>query len=428
MIDRTDAETEIDMRTFVGSVLQGGYILREFIQEGNFGAVYRSEQRFLDVPVRRVAVKLSKRTGFDAETAKDVFADVFMLAQAMDEMTDTEERNHLVHVYDAGILHDMEKRAFVVMEFVQGTSLDYQFRSYKKVPSNILLKWARQICHALKGLHSLVPPVLHRDLKPDNILLGVDQSVRIIDFGLAAKLLSHGYIPGVAGTLSYMAPETSRGESVPASDVYSVGLILYEGLTGTPPFKHLIPPTGMPAALYSDWLYAQKSSIHPTPPSELNNTVEPELDGVILRCLEFKPERRYLHAGELLQALTLKPREAPPDVTALNEGLRLKEAGKNNEAIACLREGLKISSSSKETRFVLSRELGETLLLISEYEEAAAQLVEAWELTQGSAILRTRKERAELLACIEDAYHRDGNEWQSRRYKDLKERELGRGG
>lgn len=230
-----------DMRIFEGKMLQDKYLLESYIAGGNFGAVYKSQQHFLGIPIRRVAVKLSKHTNINLEKSREIFADLFALAEAMDEIMDVEAKKYLPQIYDAGILKE-DGRMFVVMEFVQGTDLAEQFNSLKIIPSNLLLKWVYQICTALAGLHAMVPPCIHRDLKPDNILLGVDKNVRVVDFGLAARLLNKGFVPGVAGAVTYMAPETTRGESTPASDVYCLGVIMYQGLTGHLPFEHLIPP------------------------------------------------------------------------------------------------------------------------------------------------------------------------------------------
>jgi serine/threonine protein kinase len=308
MINQSHTIPSVDLRSFEGKILRESYLLQKYIGEGVFGAVFKSEQSFLGVPARRVAVKLSKHSGISINTARIIFADAFLLAQIMDQMMDAQARSRLVHVYDMGILPEEDHRAFIVMEYIQGTTLTQQFALFRRVPAVLLLKWAQQLCHALADLHRLVPPILHRDLKPDNILLGLDHTLHIVDFGLAARLLHQGYTPGVVGTLSYMAPETTQGESVPASDVYSLGVILYEGLTGQHPFAHLFPPPDLPAWSHCDWLYRQKSTNRLTPPSFLNNTVSATLDTIVLRCLEFHVHRRYQNAGDLLRDLSNEAR------------------------------------------------------------------------------------------------------------------------
>lgn len=424
MSNSSNASSDVDMRSFIGKTLKESYLLQEYIFEGNFGAVYKSAQYFLDVPVRRVAVKISKKININIKIARDIFADAFLLAHAMDEMDDAEARSHLVHVYDVGILRELDNRLFVVMEYIQGTTLAAQFRSYKRVPANLMIKWARQICRAVAGLHDMIPPVLHRDLKPDNILLGIDRTVRVVDFGLAAKLMHHGYVPGVAGTTAYMAPETMKGESIPASDVYSIGTLLYEALTGSHPFGHLVPPIDLPNSLESDWIYNEKEKIKPDSPSKLNNTVTPEMEGLIMRCLEFNASRRYINAGALLRALQQKEKADPADVQALQEGKELMAANDLEGARASLEIGMSKASSSKENRFHLTRKLAEVMDKSEEHAEAVTKLVEAWKLTESGAILRTREKRAQLLEQIVQAYRKIGNEFQAIRYENEIKKEL----
>jgi serine/threonine protein kinase len=411
-----------DLRSFEGRTLGHAYVLRKHLGEGNFGAVFRSEQQFLGVPVRRVAVKLSKHVGMDVETARSVFADAFLLADAMDGMADAESRSHLVHVYDVGLAPDADNRGFLVMEFIEGTTLGAQFKSYKRVPAPLLLKWARQLAVALKGLHALAPPVLHRDLKPDNVLLGLDRSVRVVDFGLAARLMHLGYVPGVAGTTAYMAPETLMGQSVPASDVYSVGLILYEGLTGRLPFSHLIPPHDLPRDLHREWLHDARCTHIVPPPSTLNNTVSAQLDGVILRCLDAQPHARYQTGGDLLEALEAGKPEASAAERALDDGRRLRRSDPRAARVE-LERALSGPAGARDQRVALLMELGETLTDLGEHLAAAGRLGEAWELVRDTAVFRSREERAVLLDRIAAAYTRAGNEYQARRYADLADRE-----
>ncbi len=419
-----DPNASFDMSIFVGKTVGDNYLLDKYLAEGNFGAVYKSQQRFLGENIRRVAVKISKTIDVDITTAKDIFADAFLLAHAMDEMSDAEARSHLVHIYEMGILEDFSHRMFVVMEFIQGTNLADQFHAYKKVPANLLLQWGRQICKAVAGLHTLVPPVLHRDLKPDNILLGIDRSVRVVDFGLAAKMMSHGFVPGVAGTTAYMAPETMKGESFPASDVYSIGIILYEGLTGEHPFKDLVPPVSQPDGLYSDWLYNRKSEVRPSPPSELNNMVSQRLDEVVLRCLEFNPARRFPTAMELMSALKTEKNDDLPGDQALKEGQLLMSQNDLQEAHRCFEEGLSIASNSKEIRFALLLENARALRKLGDHGPAAESLVKAWKLAEDTAILRTRKERADLLQEIVDECRLSNNNFQANNFERLRKKEL----
>ncbi|MBZ3904800.1 serine/threonine-protein kinase [Streptomyces griseiscabiei] len=422
-----------DLRSFEGQVIDDRYLLTEWVGGGAFGAVFLSEQRILGRPVRRVACKISRETGMTEEDARHRFSDVLRLAEAMDGMTDAEARRHLVHVYDGGLARDAGGRAFLVMEYVPGTTLADQFSSRRTVSAKQLFLWARQICVALRGLHALDQPLLHRDLKPDNVLLGTDLTVRLIDFGLAARLLESGTVPGVAGTLTYMAPETSQGESVPASDLYSLGVLMYEGLTGRHPYEHLVPPPELPDALHGDWLYRRKRDGRaPAPPSRLNNTVTREIDAVVLRCLEFDPVRRFRSATELLDALAeaeAGPRRPPPGANALERAREQAAAGDPAGACdtlrACLDSGAE--NPSPAVRLALLHELAGLLDTRGDPAGAARRLAESWQLVRASALLRTRRERHALLTRTADAYRRAGNGYQARHFEDLLRRENDRG-
>lgn len=423
----TRPDDDVDIRVFQGRTVDGRYRIGEFLGAGAFGGVFRGAHTVLGRKLRTVAVKLSKKAGMTAEDVHDVLSESFLLAEAREALKDFDVRRHLVDVYDAGLATELGDRGFVVTEFVEGTTLAAQFTGYRRVPPTMLLKWATQICRALGGLHTLDPPLLHRDLKPDNVLLGTDLTVRLVDFGLAAKLLDRGGVPGVAGTLDYMAPETSCGESVPASDVYSLGLLLYEGLTGRHPFAHLVPPADLPDRLYPEWLYDQKRVFPAEPPSRWSHTVDKALDALVLRCLEFVPARRCHDGSELLAELERVA--APPTgaEAALDEAGRYGVEGDRRSAARVLEAALRSPSLSKPEEFRLLRELGEVLLSEGDHAEAARRFVLAWELTRNSTLLRTRAERAALLAQAAGAYEQAGNEFQAHRYRDLSAKERGGG-
>ncbi|ONK12656.1 serine/threonine-protein kinase [Streptomyces sp. MP131-18] len=419
-----------DLRSFVGRTVAGRYRLTDWVGGGAFGGVFRSTQHILGRPVRRVACKLSRRARMTEENAGELFTDVLRLAEAMDGMTDAEARRHLVHVYDGGLAADADGRAFLVMEYVPGTTLADQFASLKTVPAHQLLTWARQICVALRGLHALDPPLLHRDLKPDNVLLGTDLTVRLIDFGLAARLVASGQVPGVAGTLRYMAPETSQGHSVPASDLYSLGVVIYEGLTGRHPFGHLVPPPDVPDVSHGDWLYQQKRLVTPAPPSTLNNTVGPAVDALVLRCLRTDPDQRYRSAADLLDALAAAEsagaRARPPGADDVERAAGLLAANDAEGARRLLTRTL-AGELPPAARLAALRRLADALTALGEDGTAGDRLADAWLLAKDTALLRSRNERAALLVRTVACYRRAGNTFQADHFEWLRRRELGRG-
>jgi serine/threonine protein kinase len=418
-----------ELHTFQGRTLAGRYRLEQWIGGGAFGGVFRSRQQILGRPVRRVACKVSRRTGMTEATARTLFADVLRLAEAMDQMTDAEARRHLVHVYDGGVAEDAGGRAFLAMEYVPGTTLEAQFRSLSRVPSPQLFTWVRQIARALHGLHTLPQPLLHRDLKPDNVLLGSDLTVRLIDFGLAAALLEAGYAPGVAGTVQYMAPETSYGEgvSVPGSDLYSLGVLIYEGLTGRHPFAELVPPTRLPEALHSEWLYQQKQRHTPVPPSAANNTVSRRIDALVLHCLRPDPAQRFAGAEEFLAALDAAESAEPGPEDLLHRARELGSAGELSAAARQLARLAGDETAPGAVRVAAHGELAAVRERQGDPAAAAGELQRAWELADGTAALRTRAERRELLGRLADAYRLAGNPLMASYYQRMRDRE-GRGG
>ncbi|GHJ42014.1 serine/threonine-protein kinase [Streptomyces sp. TS71-3] len=420
------------LRSLVGRTLVGRYELTRWLGGGAFGGVFEGRQLILGQPVRRVACKLSRRTGMTEESAAEIFADALRLAEALDGMTDAEARRHLVHVYDGGVAPSMASRAYLVMEYVPGDStLATWFGSLQPVPANQMFGWAGQACLALRGLHSLDPPLLHRDIKPDNVLLGSDRMVRLIDFGLAARLLTTGAVPGVAGTLQYMAPETSQGRSVPASDLYSLGVLLYEGLTGGHPFEHLKPPRDLPESMHGDWLHGEKRLAVPVPPSRLTNTVGQEADEVVLRCLEFEPERRFQSAVELLAALDslrdgTSAARRPAGERALEEAEALLEADDPDGARRVLVRFERGEWPLSTGWLLLTRRMADVLAARGRPAEAAERLDAVWHLVRERALLRTRKERRDLLDRIAALYRTAGMTFQANQFAWLSEREGGR--
>jgi serine/threonine protein kinase len=419
---------QVDMRMFENRTVAGKYLLREHLGSGGFGGVFRSDQYVLGSPLRRVALKLSRTAGMSADNVRDVLADAFLLAEAMDTITDQESRVHLVHIYDAGIAADLDDRWFLTMEYVSGTTLEDQFGSFGRVPAGQVVKWSTQVCRALRGLHRLTPPLLHRDLKPSNVLLGTDNVVRVVDFGLAARMVHLGHTPGTVGVLDHMSPETAVGRSSPASDVYSLGVLVYQGLTGGLPFRTLVPPGDLPDAMHGEWLSEAKRRFQPAPPSKVNSTVSGQLDDVVLTCLAFDPNQRFADAGELLDTLTaLGDDTTRPVDRARDEGRARRAVGEFAEALRALDRGLALQRLTRDEQFWLHRDRGEVLGLMDDPARAAAAFVAAWQLTERSALLRTVAERVALLDQIIASYRGASNSFQVRRYEALRGAEL-RGG
>ncbi len=290
-------------QTLLGQTLAGKYKLVDVQAGGAFGAVFRAEQYFFGQFVRPVAVKVSRQTGLTKETAPYLFGDALMLARIL-ASGDHDGRRHLVQIFDMGLLPEHEDRAFIVMEYVEGEPLLSHMRAVGRVSVAIGLRCIMQICRAMALVHG--QGAVHRDLKSDNILVDRRGLVRVVDFGLAAFADRRlGFAPGSLGTFTYMAPETLQGRSTPASDVYSLGLLMYELFTGGGP--HLSAPWSTDGKSdHHDELVRLKRSLRFPPPSEVQNEIRNDyrwLDALILRCLETDPRRRLSDASKLLHAI-----------------------------------------------------------------------------------------------------------------------------
>jgi serine/threonine protein kinase len=291
----------------IGQTLVGKYKLLDVQASGFFGVVFRAEQFFCRRLVRPVAVKVSRQTELTDETAPYLFGDALILAQLLAAPTvglDDAGRRHLVQIHDMGLLPEHENRAYLVMEYVDGLPLLSHMRAAGRISVPMGLRFIKQICRGMALIHG--QGAVHRDLKSDNILVDRRGVIRIVDFGLAAYADRRlGFAPGSMGTFTYMAPETLLGRSLPASDVYSLGLLMYELFTGGGP--HLTAPWSHDdKSDRRDEHLRLKKALHFPPPSTVQNEIRNDyrwLDALILRCLEVEPEHRFTDAGHLLAAI-----------------------------------------------------------------------------------------------------------------------------
>jgi serine/threonine-protein kinase len=287
----------------LGQTLAGKYRLVEIQASGAFGVVFRAEQLFCGHFVRPVAVKVSRQTGLTAETAPHLFSDALVLARLL-AGGELEGRHHLVQIYDMGLLPQYDDRAYLVMEYVDGLPLMSHIQAAGRISVATGVRFLKQICRGLALVHS--QGAVHRDLHPRNVLVDRRGVVRVVDFGLAAYSSQRlGFVPGAMGQFTYMAPETLQGRSTPASDVYGLGLLMYEMFTGGGP--HLTAPWRTDEqADRTEENGRLKTALRFPPPSQVQNEIRFDhqwLDGLILRCLEVDPDRRFAEAGHLLAAV-----------------------------------------------------------------------------------------------------------------------------
>lgn len=284
-------------------VVADKYRLVQVHARGVFGTVFRAEQFFCGQFVRPVAVKVSRQTGLTDASAPRLFSDALILARLMSGGP-RESRQHLVPIYDMGLLPEHDGRGFLVMEYVDGHPLLAHIQAAGRLGVATGLRYVKEICRGLAVVHA--QGAVHRDLKPDNVLIDRAGVVRLVDFGLASFADPRlGFVPGSHGTFTYMAPETLHGRSTPAADVYGLGLLMYELFTGGGP--HLTAPWPAPDAdPRHDDHYRIKQTLQFPPPSEVQNEIRFDhrwLDALILRCLDNHPGRRFRDAGKLLDAI-----------------------------------------------------------------------------------------------------------------------------
>src|SRR5947209_8926744 len=259
-----------------GSVLNSRYELHAVVGEGAFGRVYRGRDRRLD---RVVAVKVIKPWWAEDPAWADAFErEARLLARVSDP--------GIVQVFDVG---QTREGLYYVAEFVDGESLADRLRR-RRLTAREACEIAEQLSRALSRAHS--QRIVHRDVKPANVLISAEGRVKLGDFGVArlAEGTTGGTAGAVMGTPRYMAPEQARGhETTPATDVYSVGVVLYEMLAGAPPFTG----SGIDLAL----------SHVQDPPPPLPDAVPDELRRIVFRALAKDPRKRYPDGHAIAGAL-----------------------------------------------------------------------------------------------------------------------------
>lgn len=274
----------------------GRYLVQSELGSGQFGAVYRA---FDDQLQRVVAIKVPKRSGLSAEQLKAFQTEARNLALL--------EHPHVVSVYDFGTTDD--GGCFVVGQFIDGESLYEAMnrRQFSFAESAIVLA---MVADGLQAAHAR--EIVHRDVKPANILLDTEGRPFVADFGLAITDEQRRQTPdSIAGSPAYMSPEQMRGDNSALdgrSDLWAVGIILYEMLTGLRPFRGNLTE-----------IQRQIATATPRPPREVNPEVPVVLEEVCLKCLGPSPADRFATAADLAAEL----RSFLPAPTAARNSFRV---------------------------------------------------------------------------------------------------------
>jgi eukaryotic-like serine/threonine-protein kinase len=262
--------------TLIGTVFDGRYRIIRKLGAGGMAEVYLAEDQELG---RRVAIKILN----DRHAADDSFVERFRR-----EAKNAAGLSHpnIVSIYDRG---EAEGTYYIAMEFLDGRSLKELIVGRGQAPIKIAIDYARQILAALGAAHR--HGIVHRDIKPHNVLVGGEGRLKVTDFGIARSGASQmTEVGSIIGTAQYLSPEQARGAPVDqTSDLYSVGVVLYEMLTGQVPFTGDTPLE----------IAMKHLSEVPKPPSELRPEVPHDLDSVVLRALAKEPGERYQSAEEM---------------------------------------------------------------------------------------------------------------------------------
>jgi serine/threonine protein kinase len=261
-----------------GTVLGGRYEILDTVGEGGMGAVYKASDRELG---RTVALKVIRPELASNPDILQRFKQEILLAS---RVTD----RNIIRIYDLG---DAEGVKFITMEFVEGEDLRHLLQRHGKLPASEAVDIMEQVVSGLRAAHRL--GIIHRDLKPGNIMRATDSRVLVMDFGLARSLEGDGMTRTgtMLGTMEYMSPEQAQAKDLDArSDIFTVGLILYELLTGIMPYQ----AESVVASLI------KRTQQRAIPISEIDRNMPGVLSNIVSKCLERDPALRYQNADELL--------------------------------------------------------------------------------------------------------------------------------
>ncbi|AET70130.1 protein kinase family protein with PASTA domain [Desulfosporosinus orientis DSM 765] len=265
----------------MSKIFGGRYEVLERIGAGGMAIVYKAKDLLLN---RVVTIKVLRE---QFVTDEDFIRRFRREAQSAASLS----HPNIVSIYDVGKDGDTE---YIVMEYVEGRNLKEIIREYAPLSTDQAINLARQITGAIQNAHE--NHIIHRDIKPHNILVTAEGNVKVTDFGIARAVSSATvtHTGDIVGSVHYLSPEQAKGiQSNERSDIYSLGIVLYELLTGKVPYDGETPIAIALKHLQQD----------PEPPSRLNPRISKDFEAVIMRAISKSPEQRYSSAKELLEDL-----------------------------------------------------------------------------------------------------------------------------
>jgi len=281
--DGVVSETALRRHLTPGAVLGDRYEIIRLLGQGGMGAVYQAQDQELE---RQVAIKVIRA---------DMASNPEILRRFKQELILARQITHknVIRIFDLGQADGIK---FITMEYIEGENLQSLLRLKKKLEPSEAANILAQVCRALEAAHH--EGVIHRDLKPQNIMLDKNGRAYVMDFGIARSMLSAGMTQtgALIGTPDYMSPEQAKGQSLDArSDLFSLGIIFYEMLSGKVPFE-------ADTTMAKLWKRTNESA---RPLDELDKTIPKPLSDIVRKCLEIDPQKRFSGADELLQQIEI---------------------------------------------------------------------------------------------------------------------------
>jgi serine/threonine protein kinase len=283
----------------------GKYQIIRSLGSGGFGSVYLAKDTWLNI---EVAIKVPHKQSTE-------------LLKHLKEPRLQASLNHpnIVRMISA---EKKKKIFFMVMEYVKGETLESVLEKEKILSAHKAIEYILQIAGAVQHAHS--NKIIHRDLRPSNIVLSEKGILKITDFGTSAWLNSVPYASTRIGSPPYMAPEQFLGKASYQSDIYSIGCVFYEMIIGRPPIFDPDP--------FKILEKAKNGKI--TPPRLKNNTISKEVDSIIMKCLAADIEKRYKKASEIVSDLT-KSKGKKSDKSEIEDIMARIKAREKNKKVSC---------------------------------------------------------------------------------------------